>query len=71
MSSTAMMGNGIGCVLVVEAGREWRPMLCADNWDSAAMVYASFACYMSFFTILYQEPIKEEVQRYQLINPTL
>ena len=38
MSSTAMMENGIPCVLVVEAGQEWRPMLCADNWAIVAKV---------------------------------
>ena len=46
MSSTAMMESGIPCVLVVEHGQEWRPMLCVDNWDSAAKVWdINYTCH--------------------------
>ncbi len=54
MSSTAMMECGIGCVLVVEAGREWRPMLCVDNWDSAAKVWD--IDYIHVIELLLQSP---------------
>ena len=50
-----MMENGIPCVLVVEHGQEWRPMLCVDNWDSAAKVWR-YRLYIHVIELLLQSP---------------
>ena len=70
MSSTAMMECGIGCVLVVEHGREWRSMLCVDNWDSVAKVWD--IDYIHVIELLLQSPgAKKEGGTAPTANPPL